>query len=127
MEFDFQQLAAFPQCRAVDLLRETVLGMLDLVGLDSEAGSRLPAMFQESGIGLPDRTAVSSSLLPMTSVTDLLRLTYMSYAQKGLAKGYLSQSDIDAFGAALADLPRDPVPFFRPPALVSVFKRKPSS
>jgi hypothetical protein len=92
--------------------------------LDERIGLRLPQLFAEAGMGLPDDTDVAGLLLPMNLSCGMVTAVYCSVLPLALQFGLTTKERSEWFCEQMQspDLANS---YFRWPLLISAWKQKP--
>jgi tRNA A58 N-methylase Trm61 len=99
-------------------------GVCEKAGLDERIGLRLPQLFAEAGIGLPDATDVAGLFLPMDMSCHMVMAVYRSVLPLALQFGLTTQERSDWFYQQM-QRPDLAGTYFRWPLLISAWKQKP--
>lgn len=94
------------------------------LGKDVEIGTRMPALFRQAGLGLPDGCDVSSHVTPDPGGGGMIRTVLAGLREAALAGHHIDAATLDEIDAELARLPPDQF-LLRWPDMVATWKRKP--
>jgi hypothetical protein len=89
-----------------------------------EIGTRMPALFRQAGLGLPDGCDVSSHVTPDPGGGGMIRTVLAGLREAALAGDHIDAATLDDIDAELARLPPDQF-LLRWPDMVATWKRKP--
>ena len=102
-DYDMRTVDGYPAHDLVAEWRRVFLGAYAAAGRDVRLGLRLPAMFEEAGIGAPDGTDVAGILGTMADSAGMLAATYRSIAPVAIAQGLIDEAQRDRFQAEMAE------------------------
>jgi SAM-dependent methyltransferase len=126
-EYDLRPTSVLPALPSVAETVRVMLGAFDAAGCDVQLGARLPAAFEEAGVGAPDGTDVAGRLEPLATGSRMLGAVFGSVRPGAVAHGVTSEADAAATAAALA---ADAAEFGdRPllwPLMIGAWKRRPA-
>jgi SAM-dependent methyltransferase len=124
-DYDVRSVSTLPQLDWVGEVHRVIAGAFGAVGADVSAGTRLPELFAQAGIGVPDGTDVAGRLEPLATAGSYLAGTLRSILPTALANGVTTEASA---AMALASIDRDASRFpDRPvlwPLLIGAWKRK---
>jgi SAM-dependent methyltransferase len=124
-DYDLRGISTLPQLDWVGELLRVWTGAFGAAGADVSAGTRLPQLFAQAGIGTPDGTDVAGHIEPLATGRLIMERTFRSVLPMALARGITTEPRA---AAALASIDRDATRFpDRPvlwPLLVGAWKRK---
>jgi SAM-dependent methyltransferase len=124
-DYDLRGVSTLPQLDWVGELLRVWTGAFGAVGADVSAGTRLPQLFTQAGIGTPDGTDVAGRIEPLATGRLIMEGAFRSVLPTALAHGVTTEADA---AAALASIDRDATRFpDRPvlwPLLIGAWKRK---
>jgi SAM-dependent methyltransferase len=124
-DYDLRSVSTLPQPDWGRELLRVLTGAFGAVGADVCAGTRLPQLFAQAGIGTPDGTDVAGRIEPLATGRIIMESTFRSLLPTALAHGVTTQ---ERAAAALASIDRDATRFpDRPvlwPLLIGAWKRK---
>ena len=126
-DYDVRAISVLPELDSVEELLRVMRAAFGAAGAEVSVGARLPHLFAQTGVGVPDGTDVAGRLEPLATGGALLERTYRSVLPTALAHGITSERDA---AATLAAFGRDTAEFAdRPmlwPLLIAAWKRKPT-
>jgi SAM-dependent methyltransferase len=124
-DYDLRAISVLPALASVEQTCRVLIGAFAAAGADVSAGTRLPRLFAQAGIGEPDGTDVAGRLEPFAAGQVLLASVLRSVLPAALAHGVTSQAGA---GAILSALDRDAAQFpDRPmlwPLMIGAWKRR---
>jgi ubiquinone/menaquinone biosynthesis C-methylase UbiE len=124
-DYDLRSISTLPQLDWVSELLRVWACAFGAAGADISAGTRLPQLFAQAGVGTPDGTDVAGRIEPLATGRGILERTFRSVLPAALAQGITTEADA---AATLAAIDRDAARFpDRPvlwPLLVGAWKRK---
>jgi SAM-dependent methyltransferase len=124
-DYDIRSAGVLPPLDSVGELLQVITGTFTASGCDVHAGTRLPQLFAQAGVGHPDGTDVAGRIEPLASGRALFEGGFRSILPAALARGITTSP---AAEAALAAIDRDAGRFpDRPvlwPLLIGAWKRK---
>jgi SAM-dependent methyltransferase len=124
-DYDLRSVSTLPELDSVGELGRLLTGAFSAAGADVSAGTRLPLLFAQAGVGTPDGTDVVGRVEPLTTGRAMLAGAFRSLLPTAIAHGITTEADA---AAALAAIDRDASRFAdRPmlwPLLVGAWKRK---
>jgi ubiquinone/menaquinone biosynthesis C-methylase UbiE len=124
-DYDLRNISTLPQLDWAGELLRILTGAFGAVGADVSAGTRLPQLFAQAGVGTPDGTDVAGRIEPLATGRFIMEGTFRSVLPTALAHGVTTEAGA---AAALAAIDRDANRFpDRPvlwPLLVGAWKRK---
>jgi SAM-dependent methyltransferase len=124
-DYDLRTVDVLPALDSVDELGRVVIGAFTAVGCDVHAGARLPQLFVQAGVGVPDGTDVSGRIEPFGSGRNMLEHVFRSLLPTALAHGVTTEAGA---AATLAAIDRDAGDFADSPMLwpllIGAWKRK---
>lgn len=122
------QLATTEVLPALDVMQEwkrVALGAFAAAGRDLHLGQRLPALFDQAGVGSPDGTDVAGRLEPLRSGGEMAIAVFRSVLPAAMAFGLTTEEDADRwvhdFTRATVEHPDHCVLW---PLLIGAWKRK---
>jgi hypothetical protein len=124
-DYDLRNVSTLPQLDWGEELLRVLTGAFGAVGADVSAGTRLPQLFAEAGVGPPDGTDVAGRIEPLAAGRIIMEGTLRSVLPTALAHGVTTEA-----GAArlLASIDRDATRFPDSqalwPLLIGAWKRK---
>ncbi len=124
-DYDLRSVSTLPQLGVGRRDAPGLPGAFGAAGADPSAGTRLPQLFAQAGLGDPDGTDVAGRVEPLAAGRVIMEHTFRSIVPAALAHGVTTA---ERAAATLAALDRDVTRFpDRPllwPLLVSAWKRK---
>jgi ubiquinone/menaquinone biosynthesis C-methylase UbiE len=124
-DYDLRGISALPELDWVRELLRVWAGAFGAMGADVSAGSRLPQLFAQAGIGSPDGTDVAGRIEPLATGRVILERTFRSVLPTALAHGVTTP---DRAAETLASIDRDARRFPGHtvvwPLLIGAWKRK---
>jgi SAM-dependent methyltransferase len=100
-DYDMRVVDSYPPLAVMDEWRRVFLGTYAAVGRDIRLGTRLPTLFAEAGIGVPDTTDVSGRLGTLADSAGMIAATYRSIAPIAIERGLITEEQRDTW---LSDL-----------------------
>jgi SAM-dependent methyltransferase len=124
-DYDLRRISSLPELDSVGELCRVWDGAFGALGADVSAGSRLPQLFAQAGIGDPDGTDVAGRIEPLATGRVILERTFRSVLPTALAHGITTQDRADEALAAIdRDVSRFPHHTLVWPLLIGAWKRK---
>ncbi|HVN11558.1 MAG TPA: methyltransferase domain-containing protein [Kineosporiaceae bacterium] len=124
-DYDLRSIAALPDLVSVDEGSRVVVAAMTAAGCDVSAGTRLPVLFAEAGIGDPDGTDVAGRIEPLETGRRILERTFRSILPAALAQGITTEAEARRTLAALdQDASRMPGRPLLWPLLIGAWRRK---
>jgi len=124
-DYDLRSISTLPQLDWAGELLRVWTGAFGAVGADISAGTRLPQLFAQAGVGIPDGTDVVGRIEPLATGRLIMEGSFRSVLPTALAHGVTTEQHATA---ALASIDRDAARFpDRPvlwPLLIGAWKRK---
>jgi ubiquinone/menaquinone biosynthesis C-methylase UbiE len=124
-DYDMRGISVTPALDSVDELMRVISETFSAVGCDMRVGARLPELFEQAGIGVPDGTDVSGRLEPLAQSERVLAATYQSIVPAAIAQRITTEPHA---AASLSELARDrerfPTRSTQWPLLIGAWKRK---
>lgn len=124
-DYDLRNISTLPQLGWVDEILRVFAGAFGAAGADVSAGTRLPQLFEEAGIGAPDGTDVAGRIEPLATGRRLMEGAFRSVLPTAFVHGVTTE---DRANAVLASIDRDAARYpNRPmlwPLLIGAWKRK---
>jgi trans-aconitate methyltransferase len=124
-DYDLRSVSTLPELDSVAEVGRVITGAFGAAGADVSAGTRLPQLFAQAGIGTPDGTDVTGRIEPLATGRILLERVFHSLLPAALAHGVTTEA---AAATALAGIDRDASRFAdRPmlwPLLIGAWKQK---
>jgi SAM-dependent methyltransferase len=123
-DYDTETIDAEPRHEVLNEFKTVWSGVCQKAGLDERIGLRLPQLFTEAGIGLPDATDVAGLFLPMDVSCHMVMAVYRSVLPLALQSGLTTKERSDWFCQEM-QRPDLAGTYFRWPLLISAWKQKP--
>src|SRR5215469_6324692 len=124
-DYDLRSISTLPQLDWVGELLRVWTGAFGAAGADVSAGTRLPQLFAQAGVGTPDGTDVAGHIEPLATGRTIMEGAFRSVLPTALAHGVTTEAGA---AATLASIDRDAARFAdRPmlwPLLIGAWKRK---
>ncbi len=124
-DYDLRSVSTLPQLDSAAEMLRVFLAAFGAAGADPSAGTRLPQLFAQAGLGDPDGTDVAGRVEPLAAGRVIMEHTFRSLVPAALAHGVTTA---ERAAATLAALDRDVTLFpglpLLWPLLVSAWKRK---
>lgn len=127
-DYDVRGADVVPALESVEEFKRVVVATFSAAGCDVHVGARLPELFAQAGIGIPDDTDVAGRLQRLADAQTLFTGVYSGVLSTAIAHGISSQQRAAMWRSEFArDVERFPDrPAFWP-LLVGAWKRKPES
>jgi SAM-dependent methyltransferase len=124
-DYDLRSVSVLPDLDSVTKIGRVINEAFDAAGCDTRSGARLPQLFAQAGIGVPDGTDVAGRLEPLAVARTFVERTFRSVLPGALAHGITTDADAAATLAALAaDSDRYPDRPLLWPLLIGAWKRR---
>ena len=124
-DYDLRGVSTLPQLDWVGELLRVWTAAFGAVGADVSAGTRLPQLFTQAGVGTPDGTDVAGRIEPLATGRLIMEGAFRSVLPTALAHGVTTEAGA---AATLASIDRDATRFpDRPvlwPLLIGAWKHK---
>jgi len=124
-DYDLRSISTLPQLDWADEVLRVFTGAFGAAAADVSAGTRLPQLFAQAGVGTPDGTDVAGRIEPLATGRKIMEGSFRSVLPTALAHGVTTEADA---AATLASIDRDAARFpDRPvlwPLLIGAWKRK---
>jgi SAM-dependent methyltransferase len=124
-DYDLSPTGAVPGLPGVNELGRVILDAFTAIGCDIRAGTVLPALMAEAGIGAPDGTDVTGRVEPLGTSRYMLENTFRSVLPAAFRHGVTTREDaaetLDMLDGEVARCPERPVLW---PLLMGAWKRK---
>jgi trans-aconitate methyltransferase len=124
-DYDLRSVSTLPELDSVAEVGRVITGAFGAAGADVSAGTRLPQLFAQAGVGTPDGTDVTGRIEPLATGRILLDRVLHSLLPAALAHGVTTEA---GSAAALAALGRDASRFgdhqMLWPLLIGAWKQK---
>jgi 2-polyprenyl-3-methyl-5-hydroxy-6-metoxy-1,4-benzoquinol methylase len=125
-DYDLRTSSVTPPLAAVDEFNRLALGAMAAAGRDIHVGHRLPLLFSQAGLGVPDGTDVAGRLEPLATAGAMLASVVRSVLPTALALGLTTPDDVQHwFDALAADAAAHGDHQVLWPLLIGAWKRKP--
>ncbi|BCY11988.1 trans-aconitate 2-methyltransferase [Actinoplanes sp. L3-i22] len=124
-DYDLGAVGLNPSLDIVEEMTALVVAAFGAAGCDVRAGSRLPYLMAEAGIGAPDGTDVAGRLVPAAAGTPILESVYLSLLPVAYAKGLITPPDAEkAIDTLRRETAANPDRYVLLPLLNGAWKRK---
>lgn len=123
MDYDITATRSATQIPAVERTLRLCNDTFRRCGRDIEIGTRVPSLFVESGVGMPDGCDVASVMLPAGPSTQMLRDLLSSLRPQIVRHRLADQNALERLEFALQDAANSDS-FMRWPDLTATWKRK---
>ena len=124
-DYDVRSISVLPTLDSVEAMLRVMTGAFTAAGADVHAGARLPQLFAQAGVGVPDGTDVAGRLESLASGRTLLERVLRSVLPTALAHGMTSEEEAAAmFTAFDRDANQFPDRPFVWPLMIGAWKRK---
>ena len=124
-DYELRGISTLPQLDWADEMLRVWTGAFGAAGADVSAGTRLPQLFAQAGVGTPDGLDVAGHVEPLATGRVIMESTFRSVLPAALAHGITTAQRA---AAALASLDRDAARFpdcpVLWPLLIGAWKRK---
>jgi SAM-dependent methyltransferase len=124
-DYDLRTVSVLPDLASVGELGRVIIGAFGAAGADVTVGARLPLLFAQAGIGVPDGTDVCGRIEPLGTGRVMLESVFRSLLPAALAHHVTTE---DAAAQALAAVDHDATGFADCPMLwplmIGAWKRK---
>jgi SAM-dependent methyltransferase len=124
-DYDLRSISTLPQLDWAGEVLRVFTGAFGAAGADVSAGTRLPQLFAQAGVGTPDGTDVAGRIEPLATGRKIMESAFSSVLPTALAHGVTTEADA---AATLASIDRDAARFpDRPvlwPLLIGAWKHK---
>lgn len=94
-DYDLRSVGLNPSLDVVEEMSALVVAAFGAAGCDVRAGSRLPYLMAEAGIGAPDGTDVAGRLIPAAMGLPILESVYLSLLPVAYANGLITPSEAE--------------------------------
>jgi ubiquinone/menaquinone biosynthesis C-methylase UbiE len=126
-DYDLSAVGAVPRTPFYDRLTDFIVGAFTAANCEVRAGSLLPRLLQQSGVGLPDATDVAGRLDRVEDAAPMLEGVVRSLIPAAVARGLATEYDAHTLLAQLHDeVAEDPDRPLLWPLLLGAWKRKAS-
>jgi ubiquinone/menaquinone biosynthesis C-methylase UbiE len=124
-DYDLRNVSTLPELDWDKELFRVITGAFGAVGADVSAGPRLPQLFAQAGVGVPDGTDVAGRIEPLATGRFLMEGTLRSLLPTALAHGVTTERDAAELLAAIdRDATQFPDAQVLWPLLIGAWKRK---
>ena len=125
-DYDLDSVSAQPALDSFDEVGRVIIEAFTAAGCEVRAGTRLPDLFGQAGVGAPDGTDVAGRLAPLAETQHMLTGVYTSLLPAALAHGITTEAQAAATLENLAcDAERFPERPTLWPLLIGAWKRRP--
>jgi SAM-dependent methyltransferase len=126
-DYDLDPADVVPAAASVTETVRLIVRTFEALGCDVRAGVRLPLLFADAGVGVPDDTDVAGRLEPFATGQAMLEHTLRSVLPAAFARGITSERHADETLAALRrDAAGGPDRALLWPLMVGAWRRKPA-
>ena len=126
-DYDLDAADVVPAAASVTETMRLLVLTFEALGCDVRAGMRLPLLFADAGVGVPDDTDVAGRLEPLATGQAMLEHTLRSVLPAAFARGITSERHADETLAALRrDAAGAPDRALLWPLMVGAWRRKPA-
>jgi SAM-dependent methyltransferase len=126
-DYDLDGVSVQPPLDTFEEIGRVIIAAFTAAGCEVHAGTCLPDLFAQAGIGAPDGTDVSGRLEPLGQIHGMLTAVYTSLLPAAVAHGITTETEA---AATLASFARDAERFPERPALwpllIGAWKCKPA-
>jgi SAM-dependent methyltransferase len=126
-DYDMRSLSVLPELASAEEARRVIIGAFTASGCDVHVGARLPQLFGQAGIGVPDGTDVAGRLEPLADAHGAVAGVFRSVLAAAIAHRVTTERQAGAWFEAIA---RDAERFGDHqvlwPLLIGAWKRKPA-
>jgi ubiquinone/menaquinone biosynthesis C-methylase UbiE len=124
-DYDLRNVSTLPELDWDEELFRVITGAFGAVGADVSAGTRLPQLFAQAGVGTPDGTDVAGRIEPLATGRAIMADTLRSLLPAALAHGVTTEARATQVLAAIErDATRFPDYQVLWPLLIGAWKRK---
>jgi ubiquinone/menaquinone biosynthesis C-methylase UbiE len=124
-DYDIRGVSTAPELDWLHDVTRVITGAFVAAGADVTTGARLPELFVQAGVGIPDGTDVAGRIEPLATGRFLIESVFRSLLPTALAHGITTEAEAEA---TLALVDRDATRFpDRPllwPLMIGAWKRK---
>ena len=125
-DYDLRTVGVMPTLDSVEELRHVLTEAFTAAGCDVQIGARLPEVFVQAGIGVPDGTDVSGHLEPLAEAHGMFSAAYTSVLPTAIGHGITTDRHATATLSQITrDAERFPSRCALWPLLIGAWKRKP--
>lgn len=124
MDVDMTVVRYFPEHAVLKQAHQMVRNLLRGLGKDLEIGTRMPELFRQAAIGVPDACDVVSKVNVIAAGGGMVRSLLASVRDAALTKNLASAKELDDIDQRLSEIAADQV-FGRLPDMIATWKRKP--
>jgi SAM-dependent methyltransferase len=126
-DYDLAPTDALPAAASVTETMRLLVRTFEALGCDVRAGMRLPQLFDDAGVGVPDGTDVAGRLEPLATGQAILQHTLRSVLPAAYARGITTERHADETLAALGrDAAGPPDRTLLWPLMAGAWRRKPA-
>jgi 2-polyprenyl-3-methyl-5-hydroxy-6-metoxy-1,4-benzoquinol methylase len=124
-DYDLRSISVLPALDSMDAMLRVMTAAFTAAGCEVHAGTRLPELFAQAGVGDPDGTDVAGRLEALAGGWTLLDRVLRSLLPTALAHGITTEQDAAAMLAAFErDANRFPDRPFLWPQMIGAWKRR---
>ena len=124
-DYDVHSVSVIPPLDSIAEFRRVAVAAFERAGCDVHVGRRLPQLFAQAGIGVPDGTDVAGLLEPLSSARRMVTAVHAGLLDTALRHGVTTPERTAAWTAELAaDVERHPEAPVLWPLLIGAWKRK---
>ena len=124
-DYDLRAVGLNPSLDIVEEMTALVVAAFGVAGCDVRAGSRLPYLMAEAGIGAPDGTDVAGRLVPAAAGLPILEDVYRSLLPVAYAKGLTTPPEAEkTLDRLRCEIASNPDRYVLLPLLNGVWKTK---
>jgi SAM-dependent methyltransferase len=125
-DYDMRPVGVVPSFDIVEQMTQLVVESFGAAGCDVRAGSRMPYLMAEAGIGWADGTDVAGRLVPAPAGTPILESVYRSLLPVAFANALITPAEAERCIATLhAETAAHPDRSVLLPLMIGSWKRKP--
>jgi hypothetical protein len=123
MDFDLTTARSLPQHPVSKRANSLMCDLFRGLGKDVEIGTRMPSLFREAGVGLPDGCDAWSHIWPNEGGGGMVRAVLAGLRKASLAAKLVDASTLDELDSELASIAPDQY-LVRAPDMVATWRRK---
>jgi trans-aconitate methyltransferase len=124
-DYDIRAVSVLPAVASAEQMMRVMVAAFTTAGADVSAGTRLPQLFAQAGVGAPDSTDVAGRIEPLATGAALLERTYRSVLPGAVANGITTERSATATLAAFdGDVERFADRPMHWPLLIGAWKHK---
>ncbi|GLY03012.1 hypothetical protein Acsp01_33910 [Actinoplanes sp. NBRC 101535] len=125
-DYDLSVVGTAPPVPAVEAVNRLMVEAFEALGCDVRVGTRLPALFAEAGVGVPDDSDVSGLVAPLGPARMFLEQVVRGVLPAAVARGAVDVVRAERVLTGLAaEAERSPGLPVLAPLLVGAWKRRP--